>query len=570
MTRPSPCSSSRVLAPKSATSASTSRISTAGPTALRVERFVEHYVRVDERSHDGRHPASSLGWTAAGARPADETERGLVPDALIPVAAAPRWAPYPLEIPAHAMRAVWLDVTIPRDARAGRRSGALVIRQSGAAIARIPIEVDVADATLPYRPVSFFAYYGRGALERRNGAAAERGLFQMLHAHRVDALPAVNEPGDVERLAPMLDGSLFTKQNGYEGPGERVPPALVALGTYGHIGEPTPAHVAFVRDALTKIPRAIPEVVFYAADEDCDEVTSAAWRQAFKGSPEFSRVKILHSCSHDPRKQDVDVVMMTADGFMTDAAIEARKSGREVWVYNGALPRSGSLLLDTGVTSLRADGWIAASRPVGRWFFWETTFYDDDNSGGRGPIDPFATAASFHNKHGDVALLDGILVYPGDQRDRFGEHALHLPGVLPSMRLKNLRRGAQDAGIYALARAAHPKEADTIVDVAFPAALDEVKETARTAFALDAKSLDEARDRLRALVANGAAPSSEESAKVLEAGAAERHARFARSRTITRGAMTGGGVAGALLFGGVWIALARARSRRARSRQDSR
>jgi hypothetical protein len=492
----------------------------------------------------------------------------MVPDALIPIAAAPSWAPYPLDVPAKASRAVWIDVGVSRSASPGHHVGALVVRQGDATIARVPIVIDVADAALPYRPVSFFAYYGRAALERRNGPGAERSLFQVLHAHHVDALPAVNEPGDVERLAPVLDGSLFTKDAGYEGPGERTPPALVALGSYGHIGEPTPAHLDFVKDALAKIPASIPEVVLYAADEDCDETTSAAWHKAFHGAPEFARVKLLHSCSHDPRKQDIDVVLMTADGFMTDAALEARARGREVWVYNGALPRSGSLLLDTGVTSLRADGWIAASRPVGRWFFWETTFYDDDNGGGRGPVDPFATAASFHNKHGDVALLDGLLVYPGDQQGRFGEHALHLPGVVPSMRLKNLRRGIEDAGIYALARAAHPTEADAIVDAAVPAALDEVKETAKTAFALDDKTLDDARDRLRALVATGAAPTSEASARLLEAGATARHQRLAKSRRLTRGAMTGGGALGLFLVGAA-IVLARSRSRRRADRPSA-
>src|SRR5262249_46482699 len=147
-----------------------------------------------------------------------------------------------------------------------------------------------------------------------------------------------------------------------------------------------------------------------------------------------------------------------------------------VWVYNGAMPRAGTLLLDAEPVSLRVDGWIAATRPVGRWFLWETTFWSDDNRGGRGPVDPFTKVESFHNNHGDVALLDGLLVYPGTQVGAFASRSLGFPGVFPSIRLKNLRRGIEDAGYFALARANNPAEADAIARRLVPRALDEASQ----------------------------------------------------------------------------------------------
>ncbi|HVY45688.1 MAG TPA: hypothetical protein VHB21_07405, partial [Minicystis sp.] len=530
-----------------------------GGDAPRVERFVEHYVTVSSRSHDGRHPQSSIGWTSPHARPDDARALGGIPDALVPLASAPSWAPYPLDVPPHETRAVWVDVFVPRGATPGVAKGAIVIRQGSREVARVPLELDVRGARLPYRAVSFLAYYGRAELEHRigHGDAAERSLWQLLHAHHVDALAALNEPGDVERLRPMLDGSLFTPQAGYDGPGIAVQPAAAALGTYGHIGEPTPQHVAFVRDVVSKVPAGVADLVLYAADEDCEEKTGPAWKKALTDAG-IGRVRVLHSCNVDPRKQDVDVVMMTADGFLTDAAVAARARGKAVWVYNGALPRAGTLVLDGDLTSLRASAWIAASRPVGRWFLWETTFWDDDNGGGKGPVDPFSTAASFHNKHRDVALLDGLLVYPGDQKG-FAAHALGYPGVLPSMRLQNLRRGVEDAGIYALARAAHPKEADAIVDAIVPAALDEIGEDARTPFPFEGSRWDAAREKLRALVPNGAAMSDDAAARVLAQGAALRHARQGRRHALLHHAVTGAGAAGAL---GVLLLGAVARTRR--------
>jgi len=47
---------------------------------------------------------------------------------------------------------------------------------------------------------------------------------------------------------------------------------------------------------------------------------------------------------------------------------------------------------------------------------------------------------------------DGVLLYPGRQLDGFTEHSVGLVGVLPSIRLKNLRRGVEDAGYLELAR----------------------------------------------------------------------------------------------------------------------
>lgn len=142
-----------------------------------------------------------------------------------------------------------------------------------------------------------------------------------------------------------------------------------------------------------------------------------------------------------------------------------------MWIYNGKRPATGSFLTDVPATDAIVNGWIMQQAGIERWFYWKSTFWYDSHRGGGGAIDPFVTAETYHNVHGDRCQGDGVLVYPGRQVDRFRQHSLGLDGVLPSIRLKSLRRGVQDAGYIQLARATHPAETDTIVSRLIPSVL---------------------------------------------------------------------------------------------------
>jgi hypothetical protein len=276
---------------------------------------------------------------------------------------------------------------------------------------------------------------------------------------------------------------------------------VVALGAYGAFGDPSPAGAARVGATLAALPAAggTRDVFLYAIDEACGSDRGPRWRRELDRAG-LGDLAVGHTCAADPRGQAVDLVLTPAQSFDGPASAEARRGGRRVWVYNGALPRSGTMLLDAPLASLRASAWIAALYDVGRWFLWETTFWDDGNRGGRGPIDPYLTAESFHNADGDAALGDGLLLYPGAQRGRFAERSLGHEGVLPSMRLKSLRRGIQDAGYLALARRADPGAADAIARRLVPAALDEVAPDAATPWPATGDAFDRARRALFALI----------------------------------------------------------------------
>ena len=530
-----------------------------------VERFVEHAVEVTGRSRNDRRPGEALAWSK-GARPKDDRVLGLVPDALIPVGHAPAWCPYPLAIAPRTAHALWIDVSVPVTAAPGTYEGDVTVAAHGALFARLPVTLTVDDVELPYRAVSFFAHYGpEEELEARIGGGfeTERSLWQLLHRHHVDALADLTSPADVARLAPALDGSLFTQAHGYSGPGEGAPPAVAAIGTYGRLGDPRPEALRAVRAVTPLVPKAIDDLLLYAVDEQCRSPRGPGWRALLRGAPDLARVRVAHTCSEDPSGQDVDLVMMAAQAYDGELAARARGLGKAVWVYNGHRPQTGVLVLDADPVDPRATAWIAATRDVGRWFLWEATFWNDGNAGGHGPIDPFTTAESFHNADGDRMLLDGILVYPGAQKG-FPARSLGRSEVLPSIRLKNLRRGIEDAGYLALARTADPAKADAIASTLIGAAFAEVAARGRAAFPNDGVAFARAREALRAIIRPQTTLTRVAMADVLRAGAeARRTTRSARQRSLHEAALA------ALIVTTLVLVVVVVRGRRRRRAEDA-
>jgi hypothetical protein len=307
----------------------------------------------------------------------------------------------------------------------------------------------------------------------------------------------------VERLSAAYDGSLFTDPLGYQGPGAGRAPAVVALGTYGTLGNPTPDALAQANAMLTRLP-AGPEPFIYAIDESCASPRAADWQRLLAAHPPPRPLAVAQTCDDPPARQAVDIAMISAFGFNRGTTVEARASGRRAFIYNGVLPRTGTLMLDADPRGLIANGWIAAVAAIERWFYWESIFWDDDNRGGRGPIDPFVTVETFHNTEGDCQLSDGLLLYPGRQIGRFASSSLGTDQVLPSLRLKAIRRGIEDAGLLALAARERPDEAARILAQAIPGALDEVGQEGPATWPSDPLSFAKAREALRTLITQGA------------------------------------------------------------------
>jgi hypothetical protein len=445
-----------------------------------IERFVEHYFDVT-RASGGSDPTASLGWRAGSGPPADEWT-GAMPDALLPVEAAPTWEPYPMRVTAQSNAVVWVDVTVPKNQGAGTCTGEIVVSAGGGAqtLARIPVELDVVAATLPERALATMLFYDPSELSRRIGdAAAEEHLWKLLHRHRLSALHDATSAADVTAQLGALDGSLYTAAHGYEGPGEAVGDGILSIGTYGSLGAPSASKLTTVEAIADTLAAhslfASTDVFVYAIDETCGSPYGAGWKSLLGGStdPNAKNVLVGWTCSDDPSTQPVDVPMILAGHYDPALVAAARSAGKRPWIYNGTRPHTDAFLTDTAAVAPRANAWIAAAAGIERWFYWETTFWYDDNRGGHGPYDPFVTAETFHNSDGDYCEGDGVLLYPGKQVDMFPEHSAGMSGVFASVRLKNLRRGAEDAGYYALAHAAAPARAEQIAGALLGATLSQ-------------------------------------------------------------------------------------------------
>jgi hypothetical protein len=498
-----------------------------GQRRVRAEPFREHYLTVTKRSRNRHRTRESLGWEPE-ARADDADMTGDVPDALIPAALDAKAVLPPPAVPAGQTGAFWVDLFVPETLAAGDYTAEAQVRGDGALLARVALKLTVRAPVLPYRANGTFMFYETEKLDKRvgDGDAVERQLWQLLHAHHIDALAQLNRDTDIKRLRGAYDGSLFREAAGYVGPGVGLPPSVVAFGTYGTLGGPKDESIGRIDDMDQALPKGIDDVFLYAVDEQCRSTYGADWKEALAKRPAGKRVRVGQTCDKPPETQEVDIAMIPAQAFGRAAPSAARAAGRRAWIYNGQLPRSGTLVLDADPRGLVANGWISAAFGIERWFYWESVFWDDDNSGGRGRIDPFTDTETFHNDEGDVALLDGLLLYPGRQvgAGKFAQHSLGVAGVLPSLRLKAIRRGIQDAGLIALAARERPDEVRRIVMDRIPRALDEAPPVEKAAWDRPDGAFAEARAALRALVTNATPLPAAEARASFDALAAARPA----------------------------------------------
>jgi hypothetical protein len=527
--------------------------------AVRVERFVEHFLQV-RRPSGGRTPGESLGWQR-GSGPDPRAWVGPVPDALVPVALAAPWIPYPMSIAPHTNGIVWIDLAVPRDAPSGGRRSALHVRDGDRTLADIPVELDVADARLPDRTAGAVLYYDPSELARRIGPGAERQLWMLLHEHRIAPMHDATSAEDVDRQRAALDGSLYDPAAGYAGPGPRQGDGVLVFGAYGALGPPDARGLARVRAIADRVAAdglwRGTDLLLYATDEDCESPWGAGWRALLRASDDASvrRLRVAWTCSRDPSGQPVDVPILLAAWDAAQVA-RARAAGKEVWVYNGVLPRTGTFLLDAPAISPRVNGWLSALFGIPRWFYWESTFWYGRHDAR--PIDPFVEPETLHNDDGDWANGDGVLVYPGDQIDGSREHSLHFQGVVPSIRLKNWRRGLQDAGYLELARATDAARADAVARRLVPSAFGDAQDGRPPSWSPRGEAFFEARRALLDVVL-GRPPSP------FEMGPRPTGRAGAPAGCSRRATAAVEGAAGALLVvgGGALGLLARRRRRRA-------
>jgi hypothetical protein len=516
-------------------------------------------VSVDLQVLDGPDGAwlGAAGVSSQVARPVERFVEhfgaGKLPDALIPVEHTPSWAPYPLVVDPRSNGIVWIDVNVPRDQRAGTYRGAVHVHSGNIEIGTLPVELDVADAMLPDRTVAATGGYDHDLLERRAGSRAEQQLWMMLHAHRIAPMHDAVKPEDVTRQNEALDGSLYLRSRSYLGPAPGLGDGVLAIGARGAFGgpdDPTLARVQAVAAAASAAHAfAGGDVFLYVSDEQCSSPWGGGWQKLLRESPGegLRHVRVAWTCTQDPTAQPVDVPVLGAS-WDPERVRAARDQGKTVWVYGGELPRTGSFAIGADAVSPRVNGWLQAMFGIPRWLVLDLAHWSDEAGD--------ATIGEF-NLGADGRDGADMLVYPGTQLDPYVAGPTGAPAVLPSIRLKNWRRGIEDAGYLQMARERDPVRADAVARWLLPTAFGEVHGTQEPSWSARGKTFFEARRALLA-IALGQKPLA------LEPRAAARVEAQASSSGCTRGAgETGGGVALALVAGTALTS--RSRRRRARA-----
>ncbi|MCB1021622.1 MAG: DUF4091 domain-containing protein [Acidobacteria bacterium] len=455
--------------------------------------FQEWYVHV-------RRPSTGYEATSLGA--------GWYPDALMPKRRAGLHPGFPFSIPDRynnipdqQNQAVWVDVYVPAEAEAapaGVYEGEAEVTWKGGSD-RVRVELEVWDFALPqdnHSPGDIWNDSMRDMTPRE-----ELAYYQMAKRHRF--LPLVYgyrpqlsvEGGQVEldwsdydrRLGKYLDGSAFTDEHGYWGPGYGVPvrhmmlpfnirnkqrnkgvawpidvPDAGRTPEYEHIWKETGRQV---REHLDSHPawRKVKKIAFL------NGLDESYYEDAYAEMLDYGR--ILHEAmgrgwfqyrvdggydkdAMGKLSKEVDLWVCHTAEFDKELADFFRPKGVETWFYGPMVyeqkRNSGcgsNTFLDLDLLVNRAIGWISWKYQTG-WVEWEFDFnayaswYEAEN---------FKDEHRFYNGSGQ-------LIYRGDVMG-YGE-------PIPSIRLKATRRGLQDYEYFWLLsqRPGGQEKADAIVD----------------------------------------------------------------------------------------------------------
>ena len=415
------------------------------------------------------------------------------------------------------LQSVWLDFYIPREQEPGLYQSTIVTSLSTGDVLEIPLEITVWPATLPDRPSIdavgevYIAYHLEGGgmdMSTEPWKQLAHCYQKLAHQHRVvfiERTPKLYDGSDWAAYdavyGPILDGSLFSEENGYFGPGVDTPVTVWRtpwpqqydvelqaplpesdLQKYTSLAQGWVAHAREMQWDQSDFFAYVFDEVDGPLDSGNDTVERREYlamvhdqmkrlQAALDAGSGGEVIDLLWTSHSDPSiwlgDEALDLVgkvrwwapnaVAANPSFFADR----QQEGEKIWFYHAGHPHIGIHSINASGIEMRTWGVIGARYDFDGQLMWAVNLGSD--------TEPFARP-SYRDE--DDRFGNGVLVYPGNQLPKIGFRSE--PGPIPSMRLKAWRRGLQDAELIRLAKAAgNAAEAEQLLRRMIPAALGE-------------------------------------------------------------------------------------------------
>jgi glycosyl hydrolase family 123 len=442
----------------------------------------------------------------------------MYPDILVPLEVVKQF-----NILATKSQSVWADIYIPKSAAPGVYQGTVIVQEGGVTTHTIPVQMTVYKFALPDTPtiktmgvldtMDVMQRYiaGAGGYVWWKSTAGLRvqtitdRYFELFHRHKLAVVGEnecdVSNSQPCNSTVPRLNGSLFTAQNGYDGPGVGVGTGVFSIGTYGTwttswspaaTNESAMWQHADSFENWFNANSSYTERFLYLADEPTNTAQVETWAQWIKNDPGAGHNLLSMSTHHPVLARDdmptLDVPVMIAGlgkcpynkppcdpTFTTQSAANfySTTAGRRMWAYNDWRPATGSSEIEDDGIAMRTLPWAQYKKGIQRWFYWYVNqnahkdwFQDPVTWGSVQFFDP--SLGQFGNN--GKSNGNGQLVYPGTDLynpvDSYG-----VDGPFASLRLKEWRRGVQDVDYIALANKVNPSATQTVINNLIPKVL---------------------------------------------------------------------------------------------------
>jgi glycosyl hydrolase family 123 len=377
--------------------------------------YREHYVRVEHGSpvqkNMGRPPLGP-GWYA---------------DALIPEvsdAANGRLRAFPFDLEAGRNQPIWVDIFVPRDAVAGTYTGAFEVR-SLQGRNRGRVRLTVWNFELPVKP-SLASSFG---LQRDRSTAA----YELILRHKLMPIPVSNDESPIPIPASAENAGRFAREFGLEWfdvgfpsgaswdtAKMREPPSVDTIEARAKSFPAGAKLYNYTADEIVRFPELYPRIREWARTLHTagvlNLITMAPVPALFDDGNGRSAVDIWVLQPEYYETSPVNVRAVQAKGDLVWSYVALVQDDHSPWweidfppvnyrVMQGFINQS---LGFTGLLYWVVDLWTA--KP------WED-------------VDTYSQPDAHYPG-------EGMLVYPGD--------AVGVPGTVPSMRLKWIRKGVED------------------------------------------------------------------------------------------------------------------------------